>query len=185
MTKLTLDWPQSAVALLSQARSQSASDGELLRLILAGTHHLDSWLIEKRVLPALQEKQLKTLRLRVIAPDQAERSAAMVPLPDASAFACSVEGLWSALEATEAHHEIAYIGSRYAPGDRWLSGFQATLQLPDGAVCPVTPSGVARMWLEATGSSPAGFAVDALDHVQSMGLDVLDRAFNTQGRLGL
>lgn len=185
MNDLSLDWPQSASSLLSQAQRQCASDGELVRLILSGTRHLDSWLIENRVLPSLREKQLRTLRLRLIVPEHGECSASLVPLPDASAFACSTEGLWSALEATETQHEIAYIGYRYAPGNRWLAGFQAMLQLADGTVCPVTPSGVARMWLEATGSSPAGFEDGALDHVQSLGLDVLDKAFNTQGRLGL
>lgn len=185
MNNLSLDWPQGASSLLSQARCQCASDGELVRLILAGTRHLDSWLIENRVLPALREKQLKTLRLHVNLPDHGERSASLVPLPDATAFACSVEGLWCALEATEAKQEIAHIGYRYAPGDRWLAGFQAIVQLADDTVRPVTPSEVARLWQEVTGSRPAGFAVGTLDHAQSLGLDVLDKAFNTQGRLGL
>ncbi len=82
MNNLSLDWPQGASSLLSQARCQCASDGELVRLILAGTHHLDSWLIENRVLPALQEKQLMTLRLHVNLPDHGERSASLVPLPE-------------------------------------------------------------------------------------------------------
>lgn len=116
MNILSLDWPQSAGSLLSQARSACASDGEFLRLIMAGTHHIDSWLIENRLLPAVREKGLHMLRFTLRIENREERSAKLLPLPDGSAFACAADGSWSAFEARDASHEIAYIGYRYASG---------------------------------------------------------------------
>ena len=89
MNKLSLDWPQGAASLLSQARQVSASDGELLRLILAETHNLDSWLIENRILPALREKGFPMLRFTLRIENQEARSAKLLPLPDGSALACT------------------------------------------------------------------------------------------------
>lgn len=185
MNKLSLDWPQGAASLLSQARRASASDGELLRLILAETHNVDSWLIENRVLPALREKGLHTLRFTLRIENREERSAKLLPLPDGSALACTTDGLWSALEVREALHEIAYIGYRYAPSDRWQDAFQAMLESADGSERPLTPSAVAGVWREATGEPPAGYESGAIDHLQALGSELLDKAFNAQGRLGL
>jgi hypothetical protein len=96
-----------------------------------------------------------------------------------------VLGTWSTLEKHEAAHEIEYIGSRYAPGKRWLADFKATLTLPDGTVSPLTPAEVASIWAEITGSRLRGFEAGALDYVEAIGYDVADKVFNTQGRFGL
>ena len=181
MNTFSFDWPQSASALVHQAQS----GGDLAKLIMAGTVGIGSWLIANRILPALQEKGIKTLSFTLAARDQKERAAFCVPLPDGSAFVCNVQGTWSALEKHEAAHEIQYIGSRYAPGKRWLAGFQATLTLPDGTVSPLTPAEVASIWAEITGSRLHGFAPGVLDYVEAIGYDVADKVFNTQGRLGL
>ncbi|SBT10256.1 hypothetical protein ACCAA_920032 [Candidatus Accumulibacter aalborgensis] len=185
MNKLSLDWPQGAASLLSQARQVSASDGELLRLILAETHNLDSWLIENRILPALREKGFPMLRFTLRIENQEARSAKLLPLPDGSALACTADGLWSAFEVREAVHEIAYIGYRYAPSKHWQDAFQAMLQLANGSERPLTPAEVAGVWREATGGDPAGYASGAIDHLQALASELLDKAFNTQGRLGL
>lgn len=178
-TSLTFDWPQSASSLLSQAKQE----GELVKLILAGNSHLESWLIENRILPALQKKGLQMLRFTLSG--QGKRSASIVPLPDGSAFALSASGWWSALECHEALHEIHHIGARFAPSDRWLDGFEATLQQADNTWRSVTPSEVALFWEAVTGSRPAGFAVGVLDGIEAFGLDMIDKIFVTQGRLGL
>ncbi len=185
MNILSLDWPQSAGSLLSQARSASASDGEFLRLIMAGTHHIDSLLIENRVLPALREKGLHMLRFTLCSENREERSAKLLPLPDGSTFACAADGSWSAFEARDASHEIAYIGYRYASGSHWPDEFQAMLEFADGVARPLTPSEVAGIWRDATGARPAGYASGAVDHLQALGSEWLDKAFRTQGRLGL
>jgi len=185
MNILSLDWPQSAGSLLSQARSASASDGEFLRLIMAGTQHIDSWLIENRVLPALRKKGLHMLYFTVRIENREEAAAKLLPLPDGSALACAADGLWSAFEVRETLHEIAYIGYRYASGNRWQAGFQAMVQFADGTARPLTPSEVAGIWREATGVQPAGYASGAVDHLQALGSELLDKAFSTEGRLGL
>ena len=185
MNILSLDWPQSAGSLLSQARSMSASDGEFMRLIMAGRRHIDSWLIENRVLPALREKGLHMLCFTLCIDNREARSAKLLPLPDGSAFACATHGSWSVFEAREASHEIAYIGYRYASGSHWPDEFQATLEFADGVARPLTPSEVAGIWREATGAQPAGYASGAVDHLQALGSELLDKAFSTQGRLGL
>ena len=181
MNTFSFDWPQSAGALVLQAQS----GGDLAKLIMAGTSGIESWLIANRILPALQEKGIKRLGFSLETRHQEKRSASCIPLPDGSAFVCNVLGTWSALEKHEAAHEIEYIGSRYAPGKRWLAGFQATLTLPDGTVSSLTPAEVASIWAEITGSRLHGFDPGMLDYVEAIGYDVADRVFNTQGRLGL
>lgn len=185
MNILSLDWPQSAGSLLSQARSASSSGGEFHRLIMAGTYHVDSWLLENRVLPALREKGLSMLHFSLRIENQEERSAKLLPLPDGSALACAVDGLWSVFEAREALHEIAHIGYRYASGNHWPDAFQVMLQLTDGIARSLSPSEVAEIWREATGAQPAGFESGAVDHLLAFGSEVIDKVFNTQGRLGL
>jgi hypothetical protein len=185
MNILSLDWPQSAGSLLSQARSASSSDGEIHRLIMAGTYHVDSWLIKNRVLPALQEKGLNMLHFSLRIENREERSAKLLPLPDGSALACAADGLWSVFDAHEALHEIAYIGYRYASGNYWPNEFQAMLQFTNGVARPLTPSEVARIWRESTGAQPAGYESGPVDHLQAFGSEMLDKVFNTQGRLGL
>lgn len=185
MKALSVDGSQGGVSLLSQARTASAGDGEFLRLIMAGTQHIDSWLIENRVLPALREKGRPMLGFSLRIDDGDEVSAKLMPLPDGSALACPVDGSWSAFEARDAAHEIAYIGYRYASGDQWTDEFQATLQLADGRGEALTPSAVAKVWREVTGTQPAGYSSGAVDQLQALGSEVLDKAFNTQGRLGL
>jgi len=175
------DWPQSASALINQAQRC----GDLAKLIMAGTTGIESWLIANRILPALKEKGIKRLGFSLESSRHEKRTASCIPLPDGSAFICNVLGTWSALEKSEAEHEIEYIGSRYAPGKRWLGNFQATLTLPDGTTSPLTPAEVASIWAEITGSRLHGFDPGVLDYVEAIGYDVADRVFNTQGRLGL
>ncbi len=96
---------------------------------MAGTQHVDSWLIENRILPALREKGLHMLRFTLRIENREERSANLLPLPDGSAFAGATDGSWSALEARAALHEISHIGYRYASGSDWPDEFQAMLEL--------------------------------------------------------
>ena len=152
---------------------------------MGGTCHIDSGLIENRVLPALREKGLHMLHFSLRIENREERSAKLLPLPDGSALACAADGLWSAFEAREALHEIAYIGYRYAFGNHWPDEFQAMQQFADRVARPLTPSEVAGIWREATGAQPAGYESGAVDHLQAFGSEVLDKAFNTQARLGL
>lgn len=185
MSELSLDWPLDAASLLAQAKRDSASSGELVKLIMAGTRRLDSWLIENRILPALQEKDVRALNFSLVASGHGQRTASIVPLLDGSAFACSASGRWSALDGHEALSAIQYVGFRYAPNNRWLPGFQATLQKPGASPVPVTPLEVATIWEKTTGSRPRGFATGIRDQMQAFGLRIIDSAFNTQGRLGL
>lgn len=180
-----LDWPQSAAGLLAQAKAASATSGELVKLVMSGVRRLDSWLIENRVLPALADKQVRMLAFDVAAPHHEHRTAALVPLPDGSALACSIAGRWSALDPQEAKAAIQYIGFRFAPGDHWARDFHATVQTPGGTPLPVKPPEVADLWQEVTGIRPHGFEAGVLDQVQSFGLNVMDRAFNSHGLLGL
>lgn len=181
----SLDWPQGASSLLSQTRSASADDGEFLRLIMAGTQHIDSWLIENKVLPALREKGLHVLHFTLHIDEGEDLSVKILPLPDGSAFACATDGLCSPFEAREALHEISYLGYRYAPRDDWQEGFQAVLQCADGASRPLAPSDVADFWRQTTGLQPDGYASGAIDHLQALGSEMLDKAFHARGRLGL
>lgn len=172
------DWPQSAAALLDQAKRS----GDLVKLIMAGTHHLESWLIENRILPLLQARQLGILRFET---GESRRSASLAPLPDGTAFACNADGLWSALEQPEALMEIEHIGARFAPGNHWLRGFGASFRQPDESVVPLLPLDVARRWEEVTGHRPAGFEVSKLDQVEAFGLGVAEKLLHTKSRLGL
>ncbi|MBS1190944.1 MAG: hypothetical protein H6R10_2736 [Rhodocyclaceae bacterium] len=185
MNKLLADWPRSADALLVEAKRESAAAGELVRLILAGNLHLDSWLIENRILPALQEKGIRLLRFCFTDPDRRKRSAVIVPLPDGSAFACGTDGFWSALDRREALDEIQYIGFRHAPDNHWHRGFQVTLEPVGGAPAPATPAEVANIWQETTGARPLGFGVGIVDQMEAFGLGIINKAFHTEGRLGL
>jgi hypothetical protein len=180
LNTFSFDWPNSA----SQLVSQSQSGGDVAKLIMAGTTAIESWLIVHRILPALHEKGLGTLCFRLVS-HQAQRCASCIPLPDGSAFICNVLGVWSPLEMHEAAHEIQYIGSRYAPGDHWLTGFDATLILADGSNSPLTPCEVASFWTEVTGVRLKGFETGIFDYLEAIGHDVADRVFTTQGRLGL
>lgn len=180
MNTFSFDWPNSASQLVGQAQSGV----ELAKLIMAGTSAIESWLIAHRILPALHEKGLRTLSFSLDV-HREKRAASCIPLPDGSAFICNVLGVWSPLEKNEAAHEIQYIGSRYAPGDHWLTGFGVTLSLPDGTSSPVTPGEVARFWAELTGVRLSGFEVGIFDHLEAIGHGVADKVFTTQGRLGL
>ena len=180
MNTFSFDWPNSASQLVSQAQSGV----ELAKLIMAGTSAIESWLIAHRIVPALREKGLGTLCFSVDAHHE-KHAASCIPLPDGSAFICNVLGLWSPLEKPDATHEIEYIGSRYAPGDRWLSGFEATLNWPDGSSRLVTPGKVASFWKEVTGVRLSGFEAGICDHIEAVGHGVADKVFTTQGRLGL
>lgn len=180
-----LDWPQSAADLLAQAKSASAPSGELVKLVMNGVRRLDSWLIENRVLPAVADRGIRFIEFRREEHGHEQRLAAIVPLPDGSAFACSSAGRWSALDSQEAMAAIEYIGHRYAPGDHWSRDFQATAHAPGEDPAPVTPSRVAELWTEVTGHRPHGFEHGLLDQVEAFGRNVIDRAFNTQGVLGL
>lgn len=180
MNPLSLDWPQSAGAPLEQAKKGA----DLVKLIMAGTHHLESWLIENRILPVLQAHGLGTLRFETTLYEQQKRSASLLPLPDGTAFACDTDGLWSALQAHEARYEIEHIGSRFAPGDHWLHSFTALLQQADEVTIPIPPLDVARHWETVTGARPDGFEVGTLDHVEAYGLGVAEKFLHTRSRLG-
>lgn len=181
MNPLAPTWPQSAAALLDQAKQAS----DLVKLIMAGTHHLESWLIENRILPLLQTHQLGILRFEAGAQSDNKRSASLAPLPDGSAFACNTDGLWSPLTSHEALLEIEHIGARFAPGDHWLRGFAAIFQHPDNVLAPLPPLDVARLWEQTTGTRPAGFEVGRLDQVEAFGLGVAEKLLHTKSRLGL
>jgi hypothetical protein len=181
MSPLFADWPQSAQTLLAQAKRSS----DLARLIMAGTTHIESWLIENLILPGLQDKKLTTLRFEELAGGREQRSASLVPLPDGSAFACHTSGLWSALENQEALHEIQYIGFRFAPGDHWQDGFIATSRQPEQAEVTVTPPEVAKIWQQITGTPPDGYKAGTLDQMEAFGRGVIDKLLHSHGHLGL
>jgi hypothetical protein len=176
----TFDWPISASQLVTQAEQGV----NLAKLVMDGTMAVESWIIANRIVPALHEKGLKTL---VFSHDthHEKRCASCIPMPDGSAFICSVLGVWSPLEKYDAAHEVQYLGSRYAPGDHWSRGFDAMLSLPDGASQSVTPGEVARFWAEVTGIRLSGFETGIFDHIEAIGHGVADTVFTTQGRLGL
>lgn len=175
------DWPQSADALLNQAKQ----GGDLVKLIMAGTHHIESWLIENRILPLLQTQQLAILRFEKGSQSNNQRSASLVPLPDGTAFACNTDGLWSALNHQEALLEIEHIGTRFAPGDHWLHGFSALVRQADNNITPLLPLDVAGLWEQVTGTRPGGFEVGTLDQVEAFGLGVAEKLLHTKSRLGL
>jgi hypothetical protein len=182
MNPLSLqDWPQSANALLDQAKQ----GGDLVKLIMAGTHHLESWLIENRILPLLQTHQLAILHFETASQSNDQRSASLVPLPDGTAFVCNTDGLWSALSSQEALLEIEHIGARFAPGDHWLRGFAADVRQADNVATPLLPLDLARLWEQTTGSRPCGFEVGTLDQMEAFGLGVAEKLLHTKSRLGL
>lgn len=185
MNKHSFDGTQGAASLLTQARQESIASGDLVRAVLGGTRRIDSWLIENRILPALQQRDIRTLHFALTTRGVGKRSAALVPLAEGEAFACSTSSRWSALSKLEAISAIQYIGLRYAPGNRWLRGFEATVQRFGELPQAVRPFDVASLWEEATGSRPAGFADGTLDEMEAMGMKLIGRIFNTQGRLGL
>lgn len=67
----------------------------------------------------------------------------------------------------------------------WQAGFEATLEQSGQATLPVTLLDVAKIWLRITGVALEGFEQGFFDYVEALGLDVIDKVFNTQGRLGL
>lgn len=181
----SLDWPQSAAALLADAKAASATRGELVKLVMNGIRRLDSWLIENRILPVLADKDVKILGFSLTTPHHDQLTAAIVPLPDASAFACSASGRWSDLETYEALAAIQYVGSRYALGNHWARDFEATFHTPGGTPAPVTPRELADLWEQTTGARPHGFGAGVIDQVQATCVNAFDRAFNIHGLLGL
>lgn len=181
MKQISFDWPQSASALVHQAKISS----DLARLIMDGVSEVESWLIAHQVLPMLREKGLKTICFSRSGDRLERRTASCIPLSDGSALVCNVQGLWRPFEPREATHEIQYIGSRYAPGKRWQNDFEATLSLPDGSSSSLSPVELANLWMETTGSKLSGFETGILDHIEAISYDVADKVFTTQGRLGL
>jgi len=175
-----LDWPQSASVLLDQAKQ----GGDLVKLIMAGTHHIESWLIENRVLPLLGTHQLGVMRFEV-SHGQEVRTASLAPLPDGTAFACNTDGLWSAMLSEEALLEIQHIGARFAPGDHWQRGFSAHYRQAAGDNAPLTPLALADLWEQTTGKRPSGFAVGRLDEMEAFGLGIAEKLLHTKSRLGL
>lgn len=181
MQEISFDWPQTASALVHQAKTHC----DLARLIMDGVAEVESWLIAHQILPMLRQKGLKTIGFSMVARGHERRTAACIPLPDGSAFICNVLGSWMPLEAPEAMHEMQYIGSRFAPGKHWHAGFEATFGELDGRSEPLSPIDLAKIWLEITGEKLTGFETGILDHIEAIGYDVADKVFTTQGRLGL
>jgi hypothetical protein len=175
----SFDWPQSASSILAQAMA----DASIVKLILAGTSNVSSWVIENQVLPLIRAKGSSVLYFQVQSDEQ--RMASLAPLADGSAFARNANKVWFPLEPHEALEEIQYIGFRFAPGDRWRSGFDAWLQAEDGSSILLAPMEVAGIWERATGSVPNGFKEGLFDRAGALGHDLIDKIFNTQGRLGL
>ena len=181
MEPIPFAWPQGAHALLDTAKQH----GGLARLIMDGTEHIESCLIEKHIVPFLLEKGIKTLHFALLAAGSPPRVVTLIPLADGSAVACATSGIWHALGTSEALHAIQHLGFRYAPSDRWQKGFEVTLVNPDNTSTPLTPGEVAKFWQETTGSLPQGYAEGVLDRIQAGSLDVMDKLFKTPGQLGL
>lgn len=175
----------NAKVLLAQVKQESAHNGELLKLILAGSLELDSWLIGQHLLPTLREHDFKIFNFTRLPENGAERRASIIPFPDSSAFVHDASGNWSALEPHEAISEIEYIGARYAPENHWFHGFQAGITTRDSPQTPITPFELATAWEKVTGTRPRGFENGLLDQVEAFGLNVIDMAFNTPMNLGL
>lgn len=179
MSFSTFDWPQGASSILAQVKA----DASIVKLILAGTSNVSSWVIENQILPSIQAKGISVLNFQLRSDEQ--RMASLAPLPDGSAFARNARMVWSALEPHEALEEIQYIGFRYSPGDRWQIGFDAWIQEPDGRLVPLAPLEVSKFWEKTTGLVPNGFKEGLLDRAGAFGHDMIDKVFHTQGRLGL
>lgn len=180
LTALDFEWPQSASALVSLAKQ----DINVSQLIMAGVADVGSWLIEHRILDVIRSKGSAEFEFAFKEPD--DRTAALLLLPDGSAFARNPLCCWFVLEAHDALSEIEYIGFRYASGDHWIHGFDAKL-LDHVAQqkSHLTPLALAEKWREVTGAQPSGFSEALIDHVEALGLNVIDTIFHTQGRLGL
>ncbi|HPT51184.1 MAG TPA: hypothetical protein PLS67_06525 [Accumulibacter sp.] len=177
------DRTQSAPSLLAKVQSESAKDGELMKRILEGTEHLDSWMIANRILPALPE--IPVIDLSLTPPENERITATFAPLPDGSAFGRNVKGIWLALTAVAAQGEIEYIGQRYAAGNRWHAGFRATIRRSDSTLFPLAPLDLAKIWEKTTGVQPKGFDIGLLDQAEAYSLNALDTLIDTQGQLGL
>jgi hypothetical protein len=180
LTALDFEWPQSAPVLASLAKV----DINVSQLIMAGIANVGSWLIENRILDSIREKGIPEFEFCFR--DTDNRTAALLLLPDGSAFARNPLGSWFALEAHDALSEIVYIGSRYASGNHWIQGFEAKLlHRPRNEKSPISPLALAAKWTEATGVQPNGYSECLSDHVEAFGLNVIDNVFHTKGRLGL
>lgn len=177
--------PQGTSSLLAEARREVADSGELIKLVLAGVHQVDAWLIENRILPLLDRDLARRLVFTLGGAPGADKSVTLIPLPDGSAFARSTSGKWFALDQAEATSAIEHIGFRYAPQDRWQTDFHARLEAPGEAPVPIGPFEVASIWEEIAGARPAGFESGTLDEVEAFGLKLIDMFFDTQGQLGL
>ncbi len=157
---------------------------DLVGLIMQGNADVESWLIAHEILPALASKELQQIELGQTSGNHPRR-AILVPLPDGSAFGCNDSGKWMALNPDEAIGEIQYIGFRYASGNRWTDNLEVSLTMPGGVRRVVEPFDVARLWQDATGQKPQGFDEGLLDKIEALGYSVVDKLFNTQGRLGI
>lgn len=180
----TTEQTQSACTLLTEAKQESVVSGDVVRLVLGGTRRIDSWLIEHRIVPRLQQQNATTLHFMLMRGKE-KRCAALLPLRDGSAFARSTQERWSALERLEALSAIQYIGYRYAPDNRWTDDFSVLAQTGEEPPRPVAPFEVAKLWTEATGLTPSGFEAGTVDAMEALGLKLIGRIFNSQGRLGL
>lgn len=175
---------QMAGSLLARAKQESVESGEVVRLILAGVRRIDSWLIEQHIVPSLRAQHATTLHF-TLDRGRERRSAVLLPFQDGSAFARSTSERWSVLERLEALSAVQYIGFRYAPDNDWAPGFEATFEVGERPPSPLMPLEVAAVWAEITGMRPAGFETGALDEMEALGLKLIGRIFNSQGRLGL
>lgn len=177
--------PTSVPAPIMQSANdllQAAERSSLVKLILAGTDNPRSWLIAQEILPTLNDEAVVKLEFRLIR--QQRQSAAIVLLPDGSAFARDVHDVWSALNAAEALEEIQHIGAKFAPGNRWIESFEALLRTPGGETL-LLPLDLSRFWENFTGCSPQGFEVGTMDSLEAYGLQAVDKLFQKKGRLGL
>ncbi|MBS1189519.1 MAG: hypothetical protein H6R10_1311 [Rhodocyclaceae bacterium] len=180
-----LTCPLNARSLLFEAKHQCAERGELVKLIMGGTRRVTSWVIENRILPVLRDRDARIFNFAASSQKTGRLSAWLVPLPEGDAFGCDTSGRWSALAKYEAMSAIQYIGFRYAPENRWTSGFEAALEVPGQAPRLLEPLEVASIWEEVTGAKPLGFVNGVLDEMEALGFKLVCRIFNAHGRLGL
>lgn len=185
MMDRALSLPQGTSSLLAEAKQEVVDNGELIKLVMSGVCHVDSWLIENRILPILQRANARILHLQVATGTGETRSASLIPLSDGSTFARSTSGLWFALDQREATAAIEHIGFRYAPQGRWEDGFLVSLEAPGNPPVPIGPFEVAAIWQEITGTKPSGFEDGLLDEIEAAGLKLIDMFFDTHGQLGL
>ena len=178
MDHLQAETLSQARALLDQAKRRV----DLAGLIMAGTHHLDHWVIENRILPELPAQGILRFHNQRNDPPS---SASLLPLADGSAFARDAEGFWWPLEPAEASFEIERIGTRFAPGKRWQNGFSAEIEPPGQETRSLLPQEVAAHWQTITGRLPAGFDDGRLDEVEALGVGLAETLLHTRSRLGL